>query len=470
MPFFMPVRRRINDDGSARTEIRQVEGERHQERLDRRSRSKASLTNGDQRPVEPGEEAEDEEQDADDQHRAEMGASDGAAAAWLPCGFSPELAVSRRQADRDSQECLFIRRKVQRCQFCRLRVDAPAMRGPPRRLAHGIVDECNTIRWIMPSVHCHAIISHSCRCSGKPRYVAPAMTHARIECSRTRPVDNVVIMPAHSARSGAPAGAVRGLVSAGHGGAEWRRRQPASCLRPSATLWRRLRRAPVPRRTSHSWRPMSAARMRASAWSRQAVGAAVSVRIPPLYLRRLSGLRRSCRTSSGSWRHAARALRRRAAPLRVACAGYVLDGAIINANLPWPVSLREIRDGLGLSRLEVINDFEAVATPPSHRSDETRLITQAGSGSPGRAGGRAGHRPGRGGAAPGEPRARCWPPKQGSCRLRRAPSARSRSCACCAASAPRVDRKRAVRPRPGNLYARCANWPAAARAARRRPK
>ena len=38
--------------------------------------------------------------------------------ALLPWMFSPESTVSRRQDDRDGQECLFIRRKVQRCQFC----------------------------------------------------------------------------------------------------------------------------------------------------------------------------------------------------------------------------------------------------------------------------------------------------------------------------------------------------------------
>jgi glucokinase len=45
----------------------------------------------------------------------------------------------------------------------------------------------------------------------------------------------------------------------------------------------------------------------------------------------------------------------------VACAGYVLDDAIVNDNLPWRVSIREIRDGLGIQRLVVINDFEALA-------------------------------------------------------------------------------------------------------------
>lgn len=44
----------------------------------------------------------------------------------------------------------------------------------------------------------------------------------------------------------------------------------------------------------------------------------------------------------------------------LACAGYVLGDVIINENLPWPVSIRAIRDGLGLRQLRVINDFEAV--------------------------------------------------------------------------------------------------------------
>jgi glucokinase len=45
----------------------------------------------------------------------------------------------------------------------------------------------------------------------------------------------------------------------------------------------------------------------------------------------------------------------------VASAGYVLGDAIVNDNLPWPVSIRDIRDTLGISTLAVVNDFEAVA-------------------------------------------------------------------------------------------------------------
>lgn len=45
----------------------------------------------------------------------------------------------------------------------------------------------------------------------------------------------------------------------------------------------------------------------------------------------------------------------------VASAGYVLGDAIVNDNLPWPVSIRDIRESLGIGSLAVINDFEAVA-------------------------------------------------------------------------------------------------------------
>jgi glucokinase len=62
----------------------------------------------------------------------------------------------------------------------------------------------------------------------------------------------------------------------------------------------------------------------------------------------------------------------------VACAGYVLDDAIVNENLPWPVSIREIREGLGINRLAVINDFEAVAYATQFiEPGETRPIIEA---------------------------------------------------------------------------------------------
>jgi len=50
----------------------------------------------------------------------------------------------------------------------------------------------------------------------------------------------------------------------------------------------------------------------------------------------------------------------------IACAGYVLDDAVINANLPWPVSLKQIRADLGLADLRVVNDFTAIAFATAH--------------------------------------------------------------------------------------------------------
>lgn len=62
----------------------------------------------------------------------------------------------------------------------------------------------------------------------------------------------------------------------------------------------------------------------------------------------------------------------------VACAGYVLEDAIINENLPWPVSISEIRDGLGIQQLAVINDFEAVAYATQFiETAETRAVIDA---------------------------------------------------------------------------------------------
>lgn len=62
----------------------------------------------------------------------------------------------------------------------------------------------------------------------------------------------------------------------------------------------------------------------------------------------------------------------------VACAGYVLNDAIVNGNLVWPVSISAIRDGLGIQRLAVINDFEAVAYATQFiDAAETRSIISA---------------------------------------------------------------------------------------------
>lgn len=62
----------------------------------------------------------------------------------------------------------------------------------------------------------------------------------------------------------------------------------------------------------------------------------------------------------------------------IACAGYVLDDLIINENLPWRVSIRAIHDELGIERLAVINDFEAVAYATQFIDvSETRSVIEA---------------------------------------------------------------------------------------------
>ena len=45
----------------------------------------------------------------------------------------------------------------------------------------------------------------------------------------------------------------------------------------------------------------------------------------------------------------------------IAVAGYALDDAIINNNLPWRVSLSQTRRAIGLDDLQVVNDFTAIA-------------------------------------------------------------------------------------------------------------
>jgi len=45
----------------------------------------------------------------------------------------------------------------------------------------------------------------------------------------------------------------------------------------------------------------------------------------------------------------------------IACAGVVLDDAVINSNLPWRISLSELRHELSLREVQLINDFQAAA-------------------------------------------------------------------------------------------------------------
>ncbi len=100
----------------------------------------------------------------------------------------------------------------------------------------------------------------------------------------------------------------------------------------------------------------------------------------------------------------------------LACAGYVLDDVIINENLPWPVPIAPIREGLGIDKLEVINDFEAVAYATQFiDASETRPIIETAQ--PISTGPMLVMGPGTGlGSAvllPGQPRARVLPTEAG---------------------------------------------------------
>jgi glucokinase len=52
--------------------------------------------------------------------------------------------------------------------------------------------------------------------------------------------------------------------------------------------------------------------------------------------------------------------------IALAVAGYVIDDAVVNVNLPWPVSISALRDTLGIRELAIVNDFEAVAHAIGH--------------------------------------------------------------------------------------------------------
>ena len=80
----------------------------------------------------------------------------------------------------------------------------------------------------------------------------------------------------------------------------------------------------------------------------------------------------------------------------IASAGVVLDDEVINSNLPWRISLAQLRSALHLRELHVVNDFAAAAhgvcrliasdtrllTPGAHQADETgpALVVGAGTG------------------------------------------------------------------------------------------
>lgn len=59
----------------------------------------------------------------------------------------------------------------------------------------------------------------------------------------------------------------------------------------------------------------------------------------------------------------------------IACAGYPDGEQVINTNLPWPVSISELRAALDVRELALINDFQAMACATEFlRADDTTLL------------------------------------------------------------------------------------------------
>ncbi|HEY6985111.1 MAG TPA: glucokinase [Rhodanobacteraceae bacterium] len=52
--------------------------------------------------------------------------------------------------------------------------------------------------------------------------------------------------------------------------------------------------------------------------------------------------------------------------IALALAGYVIDDVVVNVNLPWTVSVSELRRALNVADLAIVNDFEAVAHAIGH--------------------------------------------------------------------------------------------------------
>jgi glucokinase len=60
--------------------------------------------------------------------------------------------------------------------------------------------------------------------------------------------------------------------------------------------------------------------------------------------------------------------------IALAVAGYVIDDAVVNVNLPWPISISGLRATLGVGELAIVNDFEAVAHAIGHVDDRDATL------------------------------------------------------------------------------------------------
>lgn len=69
-----------------------------------------------------------------------------------------------------------------------------------------------------------------------------------------------------------------------------------------------------------------------------------------------------------------RFVRQPVSAVALAIAGYVVDDAIVNRNLPWAVSISSLRSELGVRDLAVVNDFQAVAHAVGHIVDDDSTL------------------------------------------------------------------------------------------------
>ena len=60
--------------------------------------------------------------------------------------------------------------------------------------------------------------------------------------------------------------------------------------------------------------------------------------------------------------------------IALAVAGYVIDDAVVNVNLPWPISISNLRASLDIGELAIVNDFEAVAHAIGHVDDSAAVL------------------------------------------------------------------------------------------------
>jgi len=60
--------------------------------------------------------------------------------------------------------------------------------------------------------------------------------------------------------------------------------------------------------------------------------------------------------------------------IAVACAGFVVEGEIVNENLPWLVSIPQMSQRLRTQRLAVVNDFKALAYALSRSGNDGAVL------------------------------------------------------------------------------------------------